>query len=373
MSETEPAIFKKSFLHLYRMSLERDLISDPEQEEAAIRLEQLGLRLIRRQGLERGLLRLWPQRMRPSKRVRGLYIWGGVGRGKTVLMNMFYHWLPIPNKKRFHFHSFMQRVHRKLTVLQGQSDPLRLVARSCAMDQQFICIDEFFVEDIGDAMVLAELLDAMFDLGATLVATSNIRPSDLYLNGLQRKRFLPAINLIQEHMEVLHLGGEEDYRLARLRNTELYQLVGQLDYEALRNEFVSLAEEEPELEYPLVVNDRLVVARFHVDGIAGFDFETLCDAPRNAADYIELSKLYHTIVIYGLFSMSNEQENQARRFVALVDEFYDRNVNLQFFATCPLEEVYRGTRYRNEFERTRSRMIEMQSPEYLARAHRRRD
>ena len=373
MSESDSAKFKESFQHRYRASIGRGLIRDPEQERVVIRMGQLGSQLIHRERLETGMLGLWQRLLRHRKHVRGLYLWGGVGRGKTALMNMFFHWLPIANKKRLHFHSFMQRVHRKLTVLQGQSDPLKSVARSFTADAQFFCLDEFYVEDIGDAMVLAELLSFMFEFRATIVATSNTRPADLYLNGLQRKRFLPAIDLIQNHMEVLHLGGEADYRLARLRNAMLYQLIDELNGEALRAEFIRLAEEEPEMDYPMVINDRLVVARFHVEGIAGFDFETLCDAPRSAADYIELGKLYHTIVVYGLFSMSAKHENQARRFIAFIDELYDRNVNVQFFAKCLLDDLYRGARYRNEFERTRSRMIEMQSPEYLARAHRRRD
>lgn len=304
--------------------------------------------------------------------VKGLYFWGGVGRGKTYLMDNFYESLPFDRKLRIHFHRFMQRVHTELTKLEGQSDPLLVVADQLAEEARIICFDEFFVSDIGDAMILAGLMEALFARGVSLVCTSNIVPDGLYKDGLQRARFLPAIELVKKHTEVVNVDGGTDYRLRTLQQAELYHYP--LDQQATRNlekYFSQLAVESVASQnLKMEINGRDLTAERHADDVVWFEFTELCDGPRSQNDYIELAREFHAVILSNVPTMSADNDDQARRFINLIDEFYDRNVKLIVSAEAPIHALYEGGRLNFEFERTESRLLEMQSEEYLASEHR---
>jgi cell division protein ZapE len=302
--------------------------------------------------------------------VKGLYLWGDVGRGKTMLMDLFFECLPPGERLRMHFHRFMQRVHRELTELSGEANPLRIVADRIADECTVLCFDEFFVSDIGDAMILGELLERLFERGVTLVATSNVEPDRLYENGLQRRRFLPAIELIKQHTRVHQMDADVDYRLRVLERAEIYH--SPLDAAAersLERSFEALAPERGEQNVVLDIERRPIRARQVADDVAWFEFSELCEGPRSQNDYIELARIFHAVLISNVRQFTSRDENAARRFISLVDEFYDRNVKLILSAEVPIEKLYAGERLRFEFERTRSRLLEMQSLEYLARTH----
>ena len=337
---------------------------DPVQTALAQRLTALRTRLIEAGEVPNGLSRLFRRRAP----VPGLYLWGGVGRGKTYLMDVFHQSLPFADKSRLHFHRFMQRVHRDLRALAGRSDPLDVVADRFAAQARVLCFDEFFVSDIGDAMILAGLLRGLFSRGVTMVATSNTAPERLYENGLQRRRFRPAIGLIERHTDVVHVGGETDYRLRVLRRDGLYRTDG--DEGALRESFQALAHAATVENHELMVNDRPIIARCCSEDVVWFDFAAICDGPRSAEDYIELARLFATVVVDGVPVFDGRKEDQARRFISLIDEFYDRNVKVMLSAAAPVDDLYRGARLVAEFERTRSRITEMQSDAYLHRTHR---
>ncbi|MEQ8857346.1 MAG: cell division protein ZapE [Pseudomonadales bacterium] len=303
--------------------------------------------------------------------VRGLYLWGGVGRGKTMLMDLFYECLPADDRTRMHFHRFMQRTHRELESLAGTPNPLERVADRFADEASVLCFDEFFVSDIGDAMILAELLEGLFERGVTLVATSNVAPDLLYDNGLQRRRFLPAIELLKRHTRVVNVDGEVDYRLRVLERAEIYHapLDGAAE-QTLERSFLALAPEQPERDVVLEIEGRPIRARWVAEDVAWFEFAELCEGPRSQNDYIELSRIFHAVLISNVRRFSARNEDAARRFISLVDEFYDHNVKLILSAEAPVSELYGGERLRFEFQRTESRLLEMQSHEYLARTHR---
>ena len=304
---------------------------------------------------------------------RGLYFWGGVGRGKTYLMDNFYESLPFDDKMRAHFHRFMRRVHEDLKQLKGEKNPLEKVADRIAAEARVICFDEFFVSDITDAMILGTLLGHLFERGVSLVATSNIVPDGLYKDGLQRQRFLPAIALLNKHCKVVNVDGGVDYRLRALERAEIYH--SPLDAaaeEALESAFASLvpAAEEVEAEVPVEIEGRTIPSRFVGEDVAWFEFVALCDGPRSQNDYIEIAREFHAVLISNVPQLTGQMEDQARRFINMVDEFYDRGVKLILSAAVELEDIYAGSRLAFEFERTRSRLLEMQSHDYLARPHR---
>ncbi len=304
--------------------------------------------------------------------VKGLYLWGGVGRGKTYLMDTFYDSLPFDDKLRIHFHRFMQRVHAELKRLAGTKNPLDEVAKRFAENTRIICFDEFFVTDITDAMILGGLFEKLFALNVTLVATSNIEPDRLYENGLQRQRFLPAIKLINRHTEVLNIDGGVDYRLRALEQAELYH--SPLDEESTRSlerSFAALTPEHGTVETDgsIEINDRQIAYVRCCDGILWCEFAALCDGPRSQNDYIELARLYKTVLIANVPVLGPDQDDQARRFINLIDEFYDSGVKVIITAAAPMDELYQGQRLQFEFQRTLSRLVEMQSTEYLGRAH----
>ncbi|EIG9087687.1 AFG1 family ATPase [Serratia marcescens] len=306
----------------------------------------------------------------PQRPVQGLYMWGGVGRGKTWLMDMFFHSLPGDRKMRLHFHRFMLRVHEELTELQGRENPLEIVADGFKAETDVLCFDEFFVSDITDAMLLATLLQALFARGITLVATSNIPPDDLYRNGLQRARFLPAIDLINEYCDVMNVDAGIDYRLRTLTQAHLYLTsLNDQTRATLDRMFVKLAGKAGEDAPVLQINHRPLQAIRSVDGVLAVDFHTLCEESRSQLDYIALSRLYHSVILYNVQVMGPLKENTARRFLALVDEFYERHVKLVIGAEASMFEIYQGERLKFEYQRCLSRLQEMQSEEYLKLPH----
>ena len=343
---------------------------DPAQFALARRLTELHGRLAT--SGEGSRLESWLRRLlgRPAESVVGLYLWGDVGRGKTYLMDLFHETLPLARKRRFHFHRFMQRVHADLRALEGRTDPLKTVADGFAADARVLCFDEFFVSDIGDAMILGELLKHLFERRVTLVATSNVEPARLYENGLQRRRFLPAIELIERNTEVVHVGGDTDYRLKVFRRGDIYRIDAR--NEGLLDSFRALCHAAPAENEDLIINGRPIRARYCAEDAVWFDFDALCKGPRSQNDYIELARLFSTVVVHGVpvFDAEVESENAARRFISLVDEFYDRSVKVLFAAAAPVDALYGGSLLTMEFERTRSRIVEMQSDAYLQRMHR---
>ncbi|MDA9569905.1 cell division protein ZapE [Porticoccaceae bacterium] len=303
---------------------------------------------------------------------RGLYLWGGVGRGKTYLMDSFYESLPFDAKMRIHFHRFMRRVHADLRLYNGHANPLERVAEKISSETNIICFDEFFVSDITDAMILGTLFEALFTRGVSLVATSNIQPSGLYKNGLQRQRFLPAISLIEQHCQVINVDGGSDYRLRALANTSLYHspLNDQAD-SAITRIFKSLTANDKSIvrQGEIKINDRVIPVVAMTSDVIWFDFLAICDGPRSQNDYIDIACEFHAVVVSNVPALNVEKEDCARRFINLVDEFYDRNVKLAISAELPLQKIYQGTKLSFEFERTQSRLIEMQSLEFLSQAH----
>lgn len=286
-------------------------------------------------------------------------------------MDLFFDSLPFLEKTRIHFHRFMQKVHTLLKEHAGQSDPLALVAEEWSKEVRIICFDEFLVNDIADAMLLGELLQQLFSRGVSLVATSNVEPGGLYMDGLQRRRFLPAIALLKKHTRTLCLDSPTDYRLRSLERNEIYHHpLGTESSEKLLQSFNDLTlGGSSSRDKSIEVNDRMIVSRFAADDAVWFDFAALCGGPRSASDYIEIAKCYHTVFISDVPQLNFAIDDQARRFINLVDEFYDRNVKLILSVAVPLEELYLGNRLAFEFERTKSRLIEMQSHEFLARPH----
>jgi cell division protein ZapE len=302
--------------------------------------------------------------------VQGLYFWGGVGRGKTFLVDLFYDNLPIAQKSRTHFHRFMRSVHERLREHAGQSDPLARIAQEWRSTLRVLVLDEFFVTDIGDAMLLARLLQRLFAEGVTLVTTSNTAPENLYKDGLQREGFLPAIALLQNHCRILYAEGTEDYRLRALTHSPVYR--APLDAESdswLAQRWQQLTGSQAKAAQ-IEVDGRTLAMRGRDSGVGWFDFAVLCEGPRSTTDYIEIAREFGTVLVGGIPTFDKLNEDAARRFVNFIDEVYDRQVKLVCTADAAPVALYSGQRLQGAFERTASRLIEMQSAEFLAREHR---
>lgn len=314
---------------------------------------------------------LWQRLRGRAEAPRSLYLWGQVGRGKTFLCDLFYESVAATPKRRVHFHHFMRAIHADLRTLEGQRDPLVEVAARIARETRLLCLDEFFVGDIGDAMILGNLLRALFERGVVLVTTSNTPPAQLYRDGLQRERFLPAIALLERRCEVVELVSDRDWRLRALRQAPVYCTPAGAEAERrLLAIFNRVARGAARHDFMLRLNEREVAVRREADGVIWFEFTALCEGPRAVADYIELARTYHTILVSNVPEFTPQTDDAARRFIELVDEVYDRGVKLVLSAALPIVELYDGERLRAEFARTESRLIEMQSEEYLAREHR---
>ncbi|MBX6319923.1 cell division protein ZapE [Pigmentiphaga sp.] len=297
---------------------------------------------------------------------RGVYMWGGVGRGKSFLMDAFYATVPVVRKTRLHFHEFMRGVHRELDEVKGMPDPLDEVARRISRRYRLICFDEFHVSDVADAMILYRLLLALFNNGTSFVMTSNYEPSTLYPEGLHRDRILPAIELIKEKMDVLNVDSGIDYRRRALEQVQIYHSpLGPQADAALEKAFDALADTPP-IEPPVLsIENRQIRARKLSGTVVWFDFATLCGGPRSQNDYLELASRFHAVILSDVPAMGPRQASEARRFTWLVDVFYDHKIKLIMSAACEPEELYTQGALANEFHRTVSRILEMQSKEYL--------
>lgn len=302
---------------------------------------------------------------------KGLYMWGGVGRGKTWMMDMFYDSLPFERKMRMHFHHFMQRVQKELVALQGQPDPLQKVADIIHSEATVICFDEFFVSNVSDAMILGDLFTMLFEKGITLVATSNIEPQGLYKNGIHRDRFLPAINQVQRHTTVMNIDAGIDYRLRLLKQAKLYSYPLTVDTQDwLSERFDVFAGGQDIHTSPITIANRAIDIIKRTQNMLLVDFRALCMQPRSASDFIEIANNYDTVMVDNVPFLNDTLMDPTRRFIYLVDEFYDRRVKLLVRAEQSILELYQGEKLAFEIERTRSRLLEMQSEDYLAAKHR---
>ncbi|MCF5139614.1 cell division protein ZapE [Pseudomonas edaphica] len=359
-------------LERYQADLKRpEFFHDAAQENAVRHLQRLYDDLVAASHNKPGMFsKLFGKKDHTP--VKGLYFWGGVGRGKTYLVDTFFEALPFKEKVRTHFHRFMKRVHEEMKTLPGEKNPLTIIAKRFSEEARVICFDEFFVSDITDAMILGTLMEELFKNGVTLVATSNIVPDGLYKDGLQRARFLPAIALIKQNTEIVNVDSGVDYRLRHLEQAELFHFpLNEAAHESLKKSFRALTPECTQAveNDKLMIENREIIALRTCDDVAWFEFRQLCDGPRSQNDYIELGKIFHAVILSGVEQMSVTTDDIARRFINMVDEFYDRNVKLIISAEVELKDLYTGGRLNFEFQRTLSRLLEMQSHEFLSRGH----
>jgi cell division protein ZapE len=358
-----------------------ELRPDPLQEAAAERLD----RLARELGDARpapaepaGLLR-WLARSRepaPPPAPKGVYLHGGVGRGKSMLMDLFFAEAPVTPKRRVHFHEFMLEVQRRLHELRqngGGEDPLKVLAQALAGESRLLCFDEFHVVNIADAMILGRLFEGLFEQGVVMVATSNWPPQRLYENGLNRDRFLPFIDLLLTKVDVVPLDGPTDYRLQRLRDLPVYHHpLGPATTARLEQVLDALTDEAELAPEEITVGTRRLRVPKAASGVAWFEFEDLCERALGAADYLALTERYHTVILAGVPRLTPDRRNEARRLMTLVDAFYERKVMLIMAADAPAEALYASGDGAFEFQRTVSRLLEMQSSAFLAACRERR-
>lgn len=362
-------------LSLYQADLlHPEFFADSAQEQAIQLLQRLFEQLTQRQQAGKKNVSWWSALFNNKKQhhqdIQGLYFYGGVGRGKTYLVDLFFKSLATERKQRLHFHHFMLQVHQQLSELQGEKNPLQQIAKKLAADIDVICFDEFFVEDITDAMILAGMFEALFAQGVVLVATSNIHPDQLYRNGLQRARFLPAIDLINKHCQVFNLDGGKDYRLGRLIEAEIFHFpLDDRATEHITQSFEALATGDKKYEQVIEINQRKISTLATSIDTLSIEFVELCDGPRSVHDYIEIAILYRTVILANVPQMFEEQNDVTRRFIAMVDEFYDRNVLLVLSSEVDVVDLYKGKQLEFEFQRCLSRLLEMQSKSYLGTAH----
>ena len=366
-----------SLTEQYKKALQQpDMVHDTMQEQAILKLEALNQALTSNNinTLLDAIKKSSPFKRHQPQPVKGLYFWGAVGRGKTWLMNLFYEELDINEKYRIHFHHFMLDIHEKLDTLNKQKkrskNPLQEIARDLSKKYKLLCIDEFIVTNITDAMILSELLHALFKHQVCLVATSNRVPDDLYLNGLQRERFLPAIELIKRHTEVIQLDGGIDHRTSLLEQADtFYTPVTEHTHQKIEQRMQELAITPVAKNITLNILNREIKTISCSEDIAWFDFTVICTAPRAAQDYIELAQQFNTIIVSNIPVMDQHSDDKARRFIYLIDELYDRNVKLIASAAANPEKLYQGDMLEFAFRRASSRLIEMRSHQYLSQSH----
>ncbi len=354
---------------LYQADLERRGFHVDEAQQGAVELLQA---LYESLTCPPSAQPLWKRLLgRRVTLIKGLYFWGGPGRGKTYLMDCFYESLPFRDKRRVHFHRFMLEIHAALGALPSTPDPLIIVADRLAAACRVLCLDEFHVTDIADAMLLGGLLEALFARRLTLVATSNIAPADLYKDGLQRDRFLPAIDLLQDNTLVYRLEGEQDFRLQLLQHNGTYRLAsGKTAEEWLEKTLSELAPLDFQRKVTMEMNGRKLRARVLAEDVVWFAFDELCLRPRSARDYLELAREFHTLLLEGVPCMGEDLDEAARRFMHLIDALYDHGVKLIATAEAMPDRLYKGIRLGKAFQRTASRLTEMSSTRYLACPHR---
>ena len=351
---------------------ERGWHSDAAQIAAVTRLERLRGELVERQrrlGLFGGLRRHLGL-PHSTGAPRGVYLWGGVGRGKTWLMDLFYDSLGTVPRRRRHFHHLMRDVHAGLAAIREHEEPVRLLARRLARRISLWCLDELQVTDIADAMLLGGLFDELLRQGVTLVITANVPPSGLYPDGLQRGRFLPAIAMLERELDVLEVDAGADYRLRQLRRAPVYlKTTDPATPARLASLFAELAGVRAEHARHIELNGRTLTAHKRAGGVIWFSFANMCEGARSAIDYAELAQDFHTVFVTDIPQLTGWRDDVARRLIIMVDEFYDRGVKLVVSAAAAPTELYLGERLSFDFRRTASRLTEMQSEEYLARAH----
>lgn len=351
------------------LMLQPGFVADNAQQRAVGLLDELSARI------DASRRRSWWQALfaagNPWPAVAGVYFWGGVGRGKTLLMDMFYQSLPDNIAvERIHFHSFMNRIHFELKQQRNTANLLQRVAADIAAQTRVLCLDEFVIIDIGDAMIMAGLLEGLFAAGVVLVTTSNAAPQELYRDGLQRARFLPAIDLISRQCRVFNLDGEQDYRLRFLQQTDLYSVPHSAATEEAIRAYLDQHVTPVQVErQELKINQRILAPRYCAEDTVWFSFPELCETNRSQNDYLELARFFNTLILTDIRQMSKNDDDVARRFVLLIDVLYDHHVKLICSAAVLPDQLYAGNRLRFEFERTVSRLIEMQSSEYLGGAH----
>jgi cell division protein ZapE len=352
----------------YEAALARDgFIRDSAQAAAIDRLDDLWSRL---NEFKYRRNRFLGRSLRTPPVPRGLYLWGGVGRGKSFLMDAFYQCVPYRRKRRVHFHHFMAEVHRQLQTLAHETDPLLIVADRIAQATRLLCFDEFHVSDIADAMILSRLLTAMFERGVVLVATSNYPPSGLYPNGLQRDRFQPAIELLENSLDIITVDGGNDYRLRELTRADLFRVPDDDASRAAMGEmFDRLTREAKEREHEIELFGRRIPLLRHAPGVIWFDFAELCGGPRAQTDYLEIAREYHTVFLSGIPALGPDDASPARRFTWLVDVLYDHRVKLVASSAIDADHIYVEGLQASEFFRTASRLTEMQSESYLELPH----
>lgn len=340
---------------------------DDAQAQAVHELERVWQELIQRYKASKKAFRRFRRQTAPQ----GVYMWGGVGRGKTWLMDQFYDSIPFRRKTRMHFHHFMQHVHRELNKLSGQRNPLDSVADQIYKDAVVICFDEFFVSNVTDAMILSDLFQKLFHRGITLVATSNIAPDGLYKNGIHRDRFIPTIEMVKKHCQVLNVDAGVDYRLRVLKQAQLFKSpLTQDNQNWMAQRFSALTNTQHHSSEPIIINQRVVETIAHTEDVLWCEFSELCFKPRSPADFIEIANIYNTVLVSNVPHLTDFLSEGTRRFIYLVDEFYDRGVKLLLTSEDSIIEIYQGEKLAFEIERTRSRLLEMQSDDYLNEEHR---
>lgn len=356
----------------YTSDLEQEEFNfDPAQKAAVMHMQKLFEALLEQSSKSNFFQKIKSIfKIQNNQQIKGLYFWGGVGRGKTYLVDSFYECLPFEDKVRIHFHRFMQNIHKELKSLDNVENPLIIIAQRLSEQTRILCFDEFHVSDITDAMLLGGLLEALFERGVVLVATSNQHPDQLYLGGLQRERFLPAIELIKENTDVVNLDSGVDYRLQFLDHAEIYHApLDDMADAILEDDFNHISPDVGSRGESLEIEGRSIQTIRCGDGVVWFDFKALCDGPRGAADYIELARQYQTVLISNIPIMDDYENDILKRFITLVDEFYDRNVKLIITAASNPEGLYKGKRLIEPFKRTISRLEEMRTHDYLAKQH----
>ncbi len=343
------------------------LVPDRGQFKVVRRLDSLYRQLLSPAGKRR-----WYQRFvnRGNRAFKGYYLWGGVGTGKTMVMDIFYQALPGGFAKRTHFHTFMQGILERKNEIRDRQDPLAVIVKEYASDIKVLCLDEFSVTDIADAMILSGLLHHLFRRNMVLVTTSNTRPDDLYRDGLQRARFLPAIELLKTHTHPLNVDGGTDYRMAYLQDRAIFHTpLGDGADTALKDCFSGLVGKNRDNNRTVTIAGREIEIVAMGLGVIWFDFHILCQTHRSKLDYIEIAKQFHTVLLSNIPPLGNDQNDAARRFIELIDEFYDRNVNFVVSSAQPPDRIYTGKRLAEPFKRTASRLNEMSSEHYLSRPH----
>ena len=348
------------------------LIADPYQANAVKHTQRLFDEMVQQheETANSGLFKkLWLNNAK--KPIKGLYFWGDVGRGKTYLIDSLFECIPFEDKLRVHYGTFFKALHERLQNMPKSPDPLTVIANEFAKQCRLLCIDEFHVDDITDAMIIAGLLEASLKQGMTIIATSNTPIEKLYRNGLQRDRFLPAIGLLLEHTEEVHLDGDQDYRCNQIERFGVFHVTNSNEVpESFKNEYQQLAPHAPIEEKTLQINNRDINVVSHTGHIIWFDFDALCNTPRSSSDYLDLAKTYHTVFLSNVRALDDGQNDIAQRFIQLIDALYDHQAKLIMHTSSPIDALYRGETLNFPFQRTLSRLNAMRSEAYLHQAHR---